>query len=79
MYCLNCRFFIQPKCSVYNTFKARKTESCEEFKLNKKVNIPKKIEIKKKTDEEIKNDILGELKSGPECPKMNRSKTQRRR
>jgi len=79
--CQNCKFFTQPKCDINNEFKSRKTEACDEFKLNKKkqIDVPKKIKDSNKSDEEIKNDILGKMKSGPECPKMKRSKTQRRK
>lgn len=81
--CQNCSYFNQPICTVKNEFKYRKNEQCEEFKLdeNKKINIPKKVieKVKKKSEEDIKKDILGELKNGPKRPKIKRSKKQNRK
>lgn len=82
--CQNCRHFKQPKCNVTNEFKARKTESCDQYIINKKRKIRvinNKVEEVKKTDDDLKREILGEqkiFKNAPfERPKMNRS--QRRK
>lgn len=79
--CQNCKTYKRPKCKLTNEFVTRKNEACDsfEFNKNKKVQVSKKVEVKK-TDEEIKNDILGiNTTKVPDRPKMDRSKTQRRR
>ena len=78
--CQNCNFYKKPKCTINNTFKARKTEACDEFKINKnkKIQTKKKI-IKNKSEEDIKNEILGEKIQGPKISKLNRSKKNKRK
>lgn len=82
--CQNCKFFKQPKCSKSGEFKSRKTDACKSFEMNKKkkIQIPKKTESVKRSDDDIKKDILGDdyLNTPiPERPKVKRSDKQRRR
>jgi len=80
--CQNCRHFKQPKCNVTNEFKARKTNGCGQYKFDGKQKIQTtKIKKVKKTDVDLKREILGEekiFKDAPfERPKIKRS--QRRK
>lgn len=79
--CQNCNFFKQPKCTVKNEFKARKTESCDDYKVSKKkkMKTSNKKNENEKSEMELKADILGYKLNAPEKPKMKRSKTQRRK
>jgi hypothetical protein len=81
--CQNCSFFKQPKCSIINEFKAKKTKACGDFKLrkDKKISTPKNED--KKTDEDILKKVFKETKieslKNKEFKKSNRSKSQRRK
>jgi len=78
--CQNCKFFKQPKCGVNNTFKSRKTDACDEFKINKnKGNSVVKEDTKIESEQDIINKVFGENIKTPDRPERKRSKKQRRK
>jgi len=79
--CQNCKTYKQPICKLTNEFVSRKNDGCDSFEFDKKKPqvLKKVVKSLEQSDEELKNGILGVKIQGPETPKMNRSKTQRRR